>query len=75
MTKIHTVEMKFIRLIKKCSVIDKIRHEEIRKELEIQQKKKEYRVRWLQYVQRINAGGITRHEYMARPEARNASTA
>jgi hypothetical protein len=47
MTRIQTAEMKFVRSINGCTIMDKTGNEEIRKEFEIfliRQKRKEHRV-------------------------------
>jgi hypothetical protein len=59
MIKIQAAEIKFLLPVKKRKVTDSIRKEEVRKELDIfsiEEKRKEYKIRWLGYLQKINSG-------------------
>ena len=54
LSRIQAAEMKFLRSIKGCTILDKIRNEDIRRELKIfcvKDKIQEYRQDWLDHVQ------------------------
>ena len=63
MSRIQAAEMKFLRSIKSCTILDKIRNEDIPRELKIfciKDKIQEYREDWLDHVQRMPHRGLPR---------------
>jgi hypothetical protein len=57
MERIQAAQMELLRSVKGITIMDKIRNEEIRKEHELfsmDEKGKEYKIRWLEYLQRMS---------------------
>lgn len=71
--KIQASEMKFLRRVKRCTLMDKIKNEDIRQELNIfslNEKINEYRSRWVQHLRRMPHERIPRHALLYRPRGR-----
>jgi len=70
---IETSEMRFLRQVKGCTILDKIRSEAIREELEVLpliNKIKEYRIRWSQHLHRMSSDRIPKQIYHYRPRGK-----
>ncbi|XP_054710426.1 uncharacterized protein LOC129220111 [Uloborus diversus] len=71
--RIQTAEMRFLRAVKHCTILDKIRSEDIRKELQIYSlngKITDYRIKWRDHVRRMPSGRLPRAVYYYQPEGK-----
>lgn len=71
--KLQAAEMKFLRSVKGCTILDKIRNDKIREELMIfslEEKIKNYRYQWAEHVNRMTPERIPRRMMDYRPRGR-----
>lgn len=70
---IQTSEMRFLRSVKGCRIIDKIRNEDIRRELNskpLLDAVTDYRIQWKEHVERMDEERIPRAALNYRPKGR-----
>jgi hypothetical protein len=73
MQKLQAVEMRFLRSVKGCTRLDKIRNEDIRKELgvfSINDRTRRYRQDWLEHVERMEEERVPKQAVWYRPKGR-----
>ncbi|KAK7788325.1 hypothetical protein R5R35_014440 [Gryllus longicercus] len=73
LTTIQSSEMKFLRRINGCTREDRIRNEEIRKELQvtsINTRMQEYRQRWVEHVERMSDSRLPKAALLYAPRGR-----
>jgi hypothetical protein len=71
--KIQTSEMKFLRAVGGCNLLDKKRSEEIRKELlvkELNEQIQQYRIQWTQHVSRMSVRRLPKLALKYKPEGK-----
>ncbi|PSN51713.1 hypothetical protein C0J52_12307 [Blattella germanica] len=71
--RIQSCEMKFLRKTKGCTREDRIRNEEIRKELEaeaVNSRMDRYRKRWLQHVERMEYTRLPKLTFQYAPKGK-----
>ena len=72
MIRLEAAEMRFVRIIKRCTRLDKIISEVIRKELEIsgiQDVKAKYKQIWINHLERM-ATRLPKHAFNYKPRGR-----
>jgi hypothetical protein len=73
MTGLEAAEMRFLRSVKGCTRLDKIRSAVIRKELEIsgiQDVKAEYKQNWINHLERMDNIRLPKHALNCKPRGR-----
>jgi len=73
MTRIEAAEMRFLRSVKGCTRLDKIRSEVLRKELEIsgiQDVKSKYKQNWINHLERMDNNRLPKQALNYKPRKR-----
>jgi hypothetical protein len=73
MTGLEAAEMRFLRSVKGCTRLDKIRSEVIRKELEmdgIQDVRSKHKQNWINYLKRTDSTRLLKHALNYKPRGR-----
>jgi len=73
MTRLAVAEMRFLRSVKGCTRLDKIRSEVIRKELEIsgiQDVRSKHKQNWINHLQRTDNTRLPKHALNYKPRGR-----
>jgi hypothetical protein len=71
--KITTAEMRFLRSVKGCTILDKIRNEVTRKELgvfSINDRIRRYIQDWFEHVEKMEEGRVPKQALWCRPKGR-----
>jgi len=70
MTRLEAAEMRFLRSVKRCTRLHKIRSEIIRKELEIlgiQDVRTKYEQNWISHLERMDNNRLPKHSLNDKP--------
>jgi len=73
MTRLEAAEMRFLRRVKGCTRLDKIRSEVIRKELEIsgiQDVRFKHKQNWINHLERMDNTRLPKHARNYKPRGR-----
>jgi len=73
LTRLEAAEMRFLRSIMRCTRLDKIRSEVIRKELEIsgiQDMRLKYKQNWINHLERMDNTRLPKHDLNYKPRGR-----
>jgi hypothetical protein len=73
MTGLEAAEMRFLRSVKGCTRLDKVRREVMRKEPEIsgiQDVRSKYKQNWINYLERTDSTGLPKHGLNYKPRGR-----
>jgi hypothetical protein len=73
MTRLEAAEMRFLKNVKGCTRLDKIRNEVIRKELEIsgiQDVRSKHKQNWINHLERTDSTRLPKHGLNYKPRGR-----
>src|SRR5215475_8786958 len=73
MTRLEAAEMRFLRSVKECTRLDKIRSEAIRKELKIpgiHEVRQKYKQNWINHLERMDNTRLPKHALIYKPRGR-----
>jgi hypothetical protein len=75
MRKLQAAKMRFLRSVKGCTRLDKIRNEDIRNELGVfsvnDRIRRRYRQDWLEHVERMEEGRVPKAQAQAQRKKRS----